>query len=148
GPAPSPELAGRIASLTIDIDLAELRARAGQSPAVATQIDRLEPELRRLGHAPLLAQALYVRGIAAENAGDSARARSALIEAAQLAPAAGDELLEVMTATRLVYDATADRPDLALARTWVAAAEQALIRARGHAVAPHDIDRMELAIAG
>jgi len=125
--APAPPAAdARIAELALQIDLAELRDKSGDARSAAATIDRIEPELRALRYAPLLAHALYVRGVTHE--GDPARA--ALVEAAAIAPVAGDRMLEIKVLISLVFEIASGKPDLALARTWLGNAERAVSRAR------------------
>jgi serine/threonine-protein kinase len=117
----------RTLTLDITLDLLELDAK-NAGPA----LDRIEPEIRALENPRLLARWLIVRGSSAHLNFDNAAAIRAFTEAAKVAPAADDELIEASVLTMLVVVTARTSETLAQAQTWAKAAEDAVARVRAN----------------
>jgi tetratricopeptide (TPR) repeat protein/tRNA A-37 threonylcarbamoyl transferase component Bud32 len=118
--APPPaDFTARAELATVEADVARARALAdaGKLADARTTADASLVTARRIGHAPVLARALFTRGVIARLEGDGTAGRTHMFDALASAEEAGDDALAAHAAAELVFIAgyLADAPDDGLA---------------------------------
>jgi tetratricopeptide (TPR) repeat protein/tRNA A-37 threonylcarbamoyl transferase component Bud32 len=114
--APPPaDFTARAELATVEADVARARALAdaGKLADARTTADASLVTARRIGHTPVLARALFTRGVIARLEGDGTAGRTLMFDALASAEEAGDDALAAHAAAELVFIAgyLADAPD-------------------------------------